>query len=118
VPSLAERYTAASSKPGTSGSAGGSSDACSVRAIAERAAYRREFSTAVAAREARLSASARSVSSKRWPVSALTNVITPCTVPWTAIGTTIAEVMPIERSNDRWRSSCAAATSSSSPISG
>ena len=93
-----------------SGRSGGSSEAWSVCAIADRVRYRRALSTAVAARSARSSASARSRSPKRRPDSAPTNVTVPIVRSRTRIGATIAERICSSRMRRRCSSLCAPAT--------
>ena len=75
--------------PGISGSSGGSSDCCSVCAIADRVRYRRALSTAAPTRSPRSSAIAMSGSLKRRPSS----VIVPAVPSRTRIGTASAHAL-------------------------
>jgi hypothetical protein len=81
--------------PGISGSCGGSSDSCSVRAIAERCRCTRAESTATAARRPSSSSTVTCSGPSVRPDSAVESVITPTRWPRTVIGTLAFERAPI-----------------------
>ena len=109
MPSPAARYSAAVSRPAISGSIGGSSEFCSVRAIAERWRCTRAESTATAARRPRSSSTESSSGPRILPDSAVDSVITPRRWPRTVIGTLAFERAPISSIAARWVGFSAAA---------